>query len=485
MKLISKLLLLLCLNFIISCNEEIAEEIKNEEDISGETTVSFDNKSIRLINKIVGENGQPSPYSFYLHKEGTLDSACEIQAPALGFDADDYQKNDENYAIDCVLEVQELDLFLQGAKVELQVDDLLCEYIGHAPFKFMQYQPGTTTKVIHEVICDSTCEEDISSQCGRQYETENYDESNENNFFQPGVTFTNPYLEEPRCYFDYSDDNGPNCDDGEVRILRYELRPNPNDVVQDENGNDVASCATLDPAVVRVSQETIDCAGDNLSCLAGPSVDLLEDREVVTQIIDNSELNKFSQEFTYTAPEEKEYKSNMYLANYSRVCSDTSTDKTSANVFETLTFKGEEIEDFRFFTGSQRSETGYSYTGNASDANVLANSPFRSTYGTMPYYGFYCLDQARDVKAQIRLFIREWDKDFTQTDVYLARVSDAGTTVAADANMDNNTNQDTNVPWNSFSDWDDFYLDNNVFQANQCGLETTDFAQSNFPGDSL
>jgi hypothetical protein len=76
-----------------------------------------------------------------------------------------------------------------------------------------------------------------------------------------------------------------------------------------------------------------------------------------------------------------------------------------------------------------------------------------------PYYTFYCFDKAFDVKARIRMVVREWDRIFPTDTSDLELLSDLGKGV--------NARQDSTVVYevpgdsdgwlyiNDLEDWDD------------------------------
>ena len=106
------LTLLFCSLFVLACTEKVSDDVEQ----TGLTEVErqrqqFNNKSIRLVDK------NDKDLSFFLHKAGSLSAPCEIPAPVNGFSAETYDKANRNYAADCILDVEELDLWFHGAKI--------------------------------------------------------------------------------------------------------------------------------------------------------------------------------------------------------------------------------------------------------------------------------------------------------------------------------------------------------------------------------
>ncbi len=638
--------LLLLLLSLVSCTEEISEEIQNNEVKKGELTEieKFQDKSIRLVHKMDAD------LSYIMHKSGNVEQACELDSPLLGFDTDDYDKTDSSYNVDCILDVQELDLYTKGAKFEVQVDEFLCQYVTYTPFRFLQYRPGNTDKKQYNIACDSICAAAQPDLCAdlaaNQFKT--IDTLNNaigtisdtddllvkvNPIFSDAIAVSQPLS----CDFDYtdvdSDFDEPNCDEGGVTTFNYTLTGNAEDAVlgeacnlagaidsagiyrntqltcetsytwdtgkcitataveapgaatacatagffwvgTDENVGDCvsgtedttiqdavscgsasgswigfcstpiigipstciaagatwsgpycqsnpdatdrlacigggsqdstcnslvgdvldvtshsseslctatgswefqASCLDLTGAdsieLVETAETELACGGKNSACVAGPGVDLLDDEKFTTERYDNTDTNEFTKEFEVEAPFDKDLRSNMYVANFSRICSDTSTDKSADASFDISTLfsiDGSEVEDLSPYTAT--SGVLHDSDGDGiDDQNYKAFHPLNGTgytsrprLTTYPYYSIKCLDQARDVKAQIRLFIREWDRGFENTNAYLSRLSDINQNTLTDpALMDvsDTLEQSVGSAWNDFYDWDDLFND--------------------------
>ncbi|MFP5384546.1 MAG: hypothetical protein ACLGHN_00610 [Bacteriovoracia bacterium] len=91
----------------------------------------------------------------------------------------------------------------------------------------------------------------------------------------------------------------------------------------------------------------------------------------------------------------------------------------------------------------------------------LAADPFvgmGSAYYTSPFYTFYCLDPAMDIKARIRLAVRDWDRTFPSTsDLELITDIHLGSSARQDLQSydeDTSSTDDFNE-FNDISDWDD------------------------------
>lgn len=483
--------------FVLACTEKVSDDVKETElSPTDRARVTFNDKAIRLVDK------NDADLSFMLHRAGTMSAPCELPAPVNGFDADNYDKTSANFTTDCILDVEELDLFFHGAKFELQVDEFLCEYVNYRPYRFYQFQPGASSKTSYTVECDEVCGlESAGNFCGRTFESATFGRS----IPSPGLVnittfeaqFYNPTITDQgvRCQFDYSNRftdstiEGPNCDIGSISNYAVKLTANEVDVC-DDGVSSVAACAGAGGTVVQEpvctgtnAQLEITyegdalCGGETSACLAGSGTDEELEARFSSRIYDNTDLSSFSQDYEYASPISKGINSNIYIANYSRICSSTGEIKTDAG-FDNALFNiiGHEVEDMPY----NFERKGYTFDSDgdgSSDYRAYGTHPYNvsSFRGSQkPYYAFECLDKAQDVKAQIRLFIREWDRQFDLTDPYIARLSDINQSTPR---MDSSGLQAINEEWNDAFDWDNFFEDydtdningkQGMFNNNQC-----------------
>jgi hypothetical protein len=509
--LLNKYLVLLAISCsILSCTEELSEEVKNGENLSEEQQeiVKFADKSIRLVSK------SDEDLSHFIHKAGSLDEACEITAPPLGFDSANYDKTSSAYTADCILDVQEYDLFFNGADFEISVDEFLCEYVEYKPYRFFQYQPGSTTKGQVDVQCDDVCTTALPNICGKKYRHMDLSTINPlNNSLTPistgffalntGATEYNDLFgdqiidtEPLTCKFDYSSVEpiaGPNCDEGQITTLPIIIQSRELDnsscslpvhttqaacegageswTVETIFRCDDNTSSATQPTLLVDSGATSEekCGGRLAACLISPTeTQLAFDQKSFISL--NSDAAAFTEEFKIISPFEKNYTSNQIAANFSRVCSSTTNTKTNSQFDTTLnSLIGHEVEDMpqrTAFSGYNIDETG----NGRPDFTIYAEHLLKGrgfytapTNNVQPYYALNCLDQARDIKAQIRLFIREWDRTFSKDNSYIARLSDINQSTPL---MDATGNQAVGEIWNDLLDLDD--LIDGVFLDNQC-----------------
>lgn len=502
MKILTHALIFLSLSGLYSCTEQISEEIQNNATAapssgSGGSTPDIETSAIRIINTA------NSTRSYIMHKAGSLDEACELQAPSGGFDAATYANNDPDTVIDCILDAEEFDLYFSGAELEVQVDDNLCEYVQYRPFKYFQWQPGSTgilagslaapSKVVHKVECDAFCSTDVTynALCGNSYAS------------TAGFpTLSNQYVSEDDlltsalCEFDYSDEDdgngntGPNCDEGKYRTTTYNLIEDP---------GTPGTCI-----VAEVTSEDTSCGGSLLNCYGGNATDILP-ADKTAEIYQNLELESLTFPIQMNSPFSKDEHTNLNIVNFSRICSSTSSTKVDSDFDVSLVdLLGSEVETMTSTNTYQPVAVDIEEDG-VIDHYIYADHPFRGRAvasnprdDVSPYYSVRCLDRARDTKAQIRIFVREWDRTFTSSNLFLGRLSDVNQ--GLNARMDSSGEQEPGRPWNNFLDWDDFLGDwdlnslsdsnpndgygvfDPVFVDNQCRDINTGYCFDDFSG---
>ncbi len=478
---------------LASCTEEISEELKNSQKATSQnTTTDLSDSKITLAHKM------DERMSFNLHKAGTVDTPCELAPPDKnGFDASGYYRDpslsSKPQVIDCILDAQEQDLFLAGAKLELHVDAQLCEYVSYSPFKFIERAFGNTKKTVYRLNCAASADVcGASGMCDKVYEY-----ADAKSGLLSSINFEGPInYDGNSCQFDYTSSDGPNCDEGKVYVEEMIIDNSPTGT--DADGNPVC------PTTLNVSYDgtTKDyCGGSHGACFGGPAVDHYPSPYYTATIYENTELKEFTESWEIQAPLERQGDtgggsySNKYIANFSRICSDTSIAKGetagSYGVYNSLSLKGHHVESIKYdpmaapyYAASKITSDGT--TGNEDDYETYSENPWRAhAYGMNPYYAFRCLDQARDVKAQIRLFIRDWDRTYDKPISSFAMVSDIGTGARL---MDSYDVHDQDE-WNDIKDWDDWFAQSDGFvwtvQSMRGTNPTNAFKPAHFPRPAI
>ena len=241
------------------------------------------------------------------------------------------------------------------------------------------------------------------------------------------------------CDGNYTD--GPSCDEG---TLSYNI--------QDRTGT-TGACVNNGALQPR----TVSCGGKKVNCIAGPINDLLSSSQLDSgfRSMIYQTPNGFNQSWTFSAPIAKEDYGNMRIANSTRnnLCTASNAD---VNTWSTI----------------------------AAAASSLTQ-PFGES---SPYYVFNCLNAASQIKARIRLIVRDWDRSFKVNNGIDLLNPLLTTGVATDADggfMENAGTDQFGESFNNYNDWDNAY---NGAAANysgaSCGLRGAG-AQYQFPEDNL
>jgi len=219
-------------------------------------------------------------------------------------------------------------------------------------------------------------------------------------------------LTAPRCAGNYEPLGGPNCDSGTYTLITY----------AGSDANSDGDCA--DPGEISAATPvTIQCNGRKINCLDGPVTDILTPTELA-QGYRSTITSTFSGGTVSTqlmSPFQKLHASNLRVAN------GTINNQCSLS--------------------NDEADTWESYTSGESE-NAM---PFGNT---SPFYTFNCLDGARDIKARVRLVVREWNKTFKVNS--FIDVDLPGAAPYAEDLM-NNAAPVFGKSNNDYNDWDDAY----------------------------
>lgn len=351
-------------------------------------------------------HGTANASSYLLHKEGRgyNTAACRItkdQVDNFGSATDGVNN------INCRLEAEEMDLTYYGASFSVLTSPGMCEYVRYRPVSYWTRPPGRTSAsfIVYEdfsgdeTACGSapSIPEISTPSGGAPYTwlptagsgTWTSARSYGSSYCDSGDCFNGGDIDNPTtpgCHFNYSGAGGPNCDDGS-----YTLK-----TVSCAESSGVCDCTVV--------TSIVQCGGSNLSCMAGPVRDMQFEKNLsssATSAVTDTFAGTFEPnsgatelKFTISAPgaplqdpTTPKY-TNAYLANWVK-------------------------------TNACLGADGYTYDSdnwaiiNEVESTTASTYPTDLFSGRSPFYAFECLDAAQDVKARIRVQIRDWDRKFT------------------------------------------------------------------------
>lgn len=473
----------------IGCNEQVAPELKggNNSDSTNPPVIMPDEFVFRVVNK------SPLILNYKLHRTGMgrSNTHCEIKQN-FPFTDDLYQSegyptalphDSKVYDITCFFEAEELALYHSGFSFAYEASPNTCEFVSYGPYSYYEYQPGTSSSRITQTKCEGEHTNDSHviatgaspaygpgadrAVCGESVDTSIPTTSQR-------AAFGN--FEDPQdyCRFDYSKNDGPNCDEGNITFTTMTFTRSLGD----------SEAVPPVPPSTNINREvtTHSCGGKAANCIAGaikhePVLENMTSGRVITRIEKNE---SFSRTVDLPGLIEEHRGTNLDYANYRRTLASPHIDFVDPSVgayrsaFSDMNYwKGFDpalldkySNNYSYNTSqilSDADTTAYSRI-NGYTARPLAAEPsmgLGSSYRTSPFYTFSCLDRAMETKARIRIVVRDWDRLHPGTDE-IEILSDifAGRNARQDIPSEEEIpgDQDPNNRFNDIWDWDDMIL---------------------------
>lgn len=482
---------LTCLTLALSlgaCNEKVSPELQGGAATStttGSTSPVIPPDSFYF--KVT--NSADTMLNFKLHKTGAgnADKNCEITS-STELSSDKYRSDLATYDITCYLEAEELVLNHNGLEYSVEASQNTCQYIGYSPYSYYNFQPGSSSQTVHTLDCSGVTNaqyaaaklvipelgaiaNDTCASARNPAAPADIDIESEADF----------------CSFDYSsiktisEDGAPNCDEGVLNVTAFNL------VGEDSDNNGSPDEFTLTKNV-----KTVKCNGKAANCIQGPIKEI-------------SSLSKFTSGIEVTrakvnTPYSTKYTlpklfgrglSNIRYANFRRDLASTeieygNSDRSSGTLSSSylssfgdpLYLKSYNPDIVSMYSNNKRMDGSVLVTspmitarrfdylkGSNVSSTAFAAEPFLGLgngYKTNPFYTFYCYDNAYDVKARIRMVVRDWDRTLpsSATSSAFERISDADLLPPMARQDVPYTQEITGDPdsWNDFNDifdWDD------------------------------
>lgn len=293
----------------------------------------------------------------------------------------------------------------------------MCEYVQYTPFSYDAFYTGTTGRVITEYTdfadaakCDDGTDTTTLTgsavadglvtvgglAAGNATATRNFSST----YCDSGDCIADSEATDV-CSFNYGNlnDSFPNADSGNVTIRTVSCSFDELDT--DDPVDGIPNITECDCSY---TEETVNCNGDATNALAGAkrssSLDVGQ-----TSVITPSFVGMDATE-SIESPISKQYTSNRFISNF-----------ISTQNYATIADNSCHASNFHMDTYGL---TAGSLSTNRSDWGDYSNAvdPFgNSNSGTHDnYYTFNCLDAAFNIKARIRVLVRDWDREFTPED---------------------------------------------------------------------
>ena len=329
--------------------------------------------------------------SYHFHKYGAGNASTDCQIPITAIADGETKLTDESNDILCWLEAEEQQVYFNGVDFQVNTPAGVCEYIEIKPYYYWNYAPRNTQKLTVSVSCDSlaTC---------------------------AGYT---PKVPDMSCYGDYTSSGGPNCDEGYIIVKNISV---------------TAGVATIS------INPPLSCGGKRVDCYQGPGVDYKVNSNGFPVPVDTLSYNGESINYSVMAPGPlgKNFYGNYYVSNFTALfatglktydytnigsltgieqfSSNNTTPDTSVTSAARTAAGNAVIPPGQADIGTYVDEaldplkTSISYLSQ-SNTNTWLGS-LSKTYDVNPFYEFSCLNYAHEVKARVRVQVREWNKKF-------------------------------------------------------------------------
>ncbi len=384
-------------------------------------------------------NSSSTLLKHHLHKTGSGNSSknCEIKNTA-GFASETYRANQSTYDITCFFEAEELSLYISGFGLEVEASKNTCDFVAYSPYGYYASQPGDSSTTLTHVKCmnDTTNAGHVSTAFGPAGTNTFVEDMGGiigcNEMVDTGLTLGSRKSftynsDADLCHFNYGDKK---CDIGVITVTEAQVTYTP--------------ATASAPAITKtnVVNRTVSCGGTPANCVKGP-VKLHTDFPNATKVTEfyQPEVNKdFSKDYQFEGLIKTLVPSSIGYVNYRRDLASKNinyitSDISAAGVFVNGTYRSSfgNTTHGRTFDGGVMEAYSRSMLMNGTDlyssayhdsvsvyddtytARPLAAEPFVGVppYQVNPFYTFHCLDTAMDIKARIKIAVRDWDRTFT------------------------------------------------------------------------
>ena len=394
-----------------------------------------------VYGEIKGQNVDQAS-SFIMHKmgQGYRTADCRVTSKQIQDRNNDgkVEKDLKSNDIICFVDGAERDLNFFGLTLKLITSPGMCEYVDYLPYGFYKFPPIQTDSANTYVKYEQPEDMATVNQCitqltklGGAHPSGEFSPANSSGNVVPkanrawGETYCSSgpacpspsdLTVAPTCGGDHSGIDGPNCDEGSYTVISY---------VCDGSPDCVCSRTTTSSA----------CGGNRNNCAAGPvtrtpSITLdggpTEEFKLVTPAFKG--LDNHSIDLTAPLSTDEFNIGNVPIANW------ISTQPTQCTIDQNYNFDVDAWDNYLPANDTEEFMDPFFGFGNKT-------------------YEFRCLDSAEDEKARIRIFVRDWNRDFSPKDAI--DKLDSSVTKQDDGSPSGCSGK----PCNDVSDWDDFFIE--------------------------
>ena len=366
---------------------------------SGSTTLTHTFDMVVLNQfRILQETASASSFIFHKQGQGNNTRDCRVNSLQIGETNTDIDGVSD---INCIFDGAENDLYNQGIKFKARVGGGLCEYVRFRPFSYETLPVRSTNATYYQFNITTgadlnSCLTNAGSITGDGFGSEWTNDAGSPRVTSTGQTinFGDIYCAAgtncdntvtsgatPGCDADYSLIDGSfsfplsNCDTGSYTTITLDCEYADNDA-------DPHACTCTR------SESVTDCGGSIGACVGGAINDVVEDTSASNASITGSFSGLYGDseaEWEIKSPQSLGKFSNTHIANFSN--------------------------DNACISGT------YEYDFDSWQNYSPTNSPYDPLgSGWQNTYVFECLDAADDIRARVRIAVRDWDKAFDSND---------------------------------------------------------------------
>ncbi len=479
MNTLSKLSFIALALSLAACNEKVSPELQSGNAASSSTTTSSGPTVAPNEYYFRVTNSSDTMLNYKLHKTGfdNANTNCAINSnSALSSNA--YRNDLDTYDITCFFEAEELSLFYNGFNYSVEASKNTCDYIGYSPFSYYDWPAGSSTQSVLQVTCPDAPAAPNQAQIDAALPAAYAGlgcEAFRNTSINPAgnVAFE---TDQDLCAFDHTNEGGPNCDPGLISVSGYDVSR----VDSDGNG-------TLDSTRSTPFNRTINCRGKVTACVDGPIRSEATLANYTSGLILTRTTNNAAPSKQYSMPALMGSRdTNRKYVNFRRDLASLeieygNSDRSGGDLTASyMSAFGDPLHKYEYnpelinlYANNKRMDGTTLVTATHVTNQAAANGNFAQTpisaeaflglgSKVSPFYTFYCFDNALDVRARIRMVVRDWDRvhSSTPTDRSFERISDVDLLPPLARQDVPYTDEVTGEPdsWNAFNDladWDD------------------------------
>ena len=350
----------------------------------------------------VTDNGS----SYLLHKEGRglAASRCKIFGPQVIDDPSDAQFGNSILSYNdvyCRLEAGEQDLYKEGIKFNIKSGGGMCEFVQYNPysFKIVPRESTNATYVRYNNFNDvNTCTSVTTSIDAAPYITPA--DLTGSQIPTTGRSFDATYCESGG---DCIADNTPSSNDNDSGFCRNNHSALTDGTFTYPNADSgsyelvTVTCSVVDSGLGSCNCDAtisnVSCGGNSSSAIGGAINDVAAIDKNTSNSIIYPAFNSLLEEIDVVGPINSSASGNYRIANYVR----------NNACYSSAVGNSYHIEDSVAIGATNFSTTWESFSD--------VNDPFGGS-DLNQFYGFECLNAAGDLKARIRLQVRDWDRTF-------------------------------------------------------------------------